>query len=248
MSLIHNILLRGINAVYNQAINVATKGTTKDKLDFASFAFMWGEVIHEHHETEETELFPEINRMTGVEGLMDGNVQEHTAFHEGLGNFTTYLGKVRKEEEELDGVKLNGIIDSFMPVLRTHLDNEIDTISALGKFEDKIDWMPWFKKKVDEIAGKAMKTSQYRVSPNHFRRVYVTPKLRTDTVIFQNEIFPMVFILHDKTFDGGVWKDFPPVPWIVSLLLRFFFMNTHKDWWRFAGCDFNSQPKELPFA
>lgn len=171
MSIIHNALIRGINAVYVQAINVATKGTPKDKLDFANFAYMWGEVIHEHHETEEVDVFPEVNKMTGVDGLMDANVQEHTAFHEGIGKYTAYLEKVRKEEEVLDGEKLRGIIDSFMHVLRTHLDNEIDTINALEKFEDKIDWEPWFKKKSEEIGGRAMKTSQYRVSSRHFHNV-----------------------------------------------------------------------------
>lgn len=64
----------------------------------------------------------------------------------------------------------------------------------------------------------------------------------------QNEIFPLAIIFHDKTFDDGVWQHFPPVPWIAMLLLRWLFMYTHKDWWRFAGCDFTSQPKELPFA
>lgn len=55
-------------------------------------------------------------------------------------------------------------------------------------------------------------------------------------------------MLHDKTFEGGVWSSFPPVPWLVLLVMRYLFMNTRRDWWRFAPCDYSSQPQELPFA
>lgn len=58
----------------------------------------------------------------------------------------------------------------------------------------------------------------------------------------------MPFIFHDKTFESGAWESFPPVPWIVGLVFRWFFLSTHADWWRFAGSGFDSMPRELPFA
>ena len=54
--------------------------------------------------------------------------------------------------------------------------------------------------------------------------------------------------LHDKTFEGGVWESFPPVPWLLHVALRWLFLNKHKDWWRFAPCDYYSLPREMPFA
>lgn len=164
MCLVHNVLLRGLNAIYNQARNVAARGTAKDKSDFANFAYGWAAMLEEHHEAEETLVFPGINELTGVPGLMDGNVDEHKAFHDGLSAYTAYLDKVRSGKEELDGDKLVSIIDSFAAVLRDHLENEIDTLLGLEKYEDKCDWGAWFKETIDKVVVPAMKKSEYRVS------------------------------------------------------------------------------------
>ncbi|KPM34882.1 hypothetical protein AK830_g11694 [Neonectria ditissima] len=164
MCIVHNVLIRGLNAVYNQARNVTTRGTAKDKSDFTNFAHGWSVMLEEHHHTEETAIFPEINELTGVPGLMDGNVDEHKAFHDGLLAYTGYLDKVRNGTEELDGDKLNSIIDSFAVVLRDHLENEIDTLLGLEKYEDKCDWGVWFKAAIDKITIPAMKNSEYRTN------------------------------------------------------------------------------------
>jgi hypothetical protein len=58
----------------------------------------------------------------------------------------------------------------------------------------------------------------------------------------------MTMTMHDKTFEDGVWETFPPVPWLLHVALRWLFMNTRKDWWRFAPCDYYSLPREMPFA
>ncbi|KAK7426928.1 hypothetical protein QQZ08_006520 [Neonectria magnoliae] len=163
MCIVHNVLLRGLNAIYNQARNVAAKGTEKDKIDFANFAYGWAGMLEEHHHTEETAIFPEINELTGVPGLMDSNVDEHKAFHDGLSAYTEYLDRVRSGNEEFDGDKLISIIDSFAVVLRDHLANEIDTLLGLEKYEDKCDWGAWFKAAIDKIVAPAMKKSKYRL-------------------------------------------------------------------------------------
>ncbi|KAL6353028.1 hypothetical protein LRP88_13513 [Fusarium phalaenopsidis] len=214
MTLVHNLILRGINTIYNQAVNVGARGTDKDKLDFANFAYQWGAMLSEHHDTEEKMVFPEIEKITGVPGLMGDSVAEHHAFHDGLTQYMEYLDKVRSGNETYDGEKLKAIIDSFVPVMQEHLVHEIESLVKLTDHEDKCDWAAWFKKTVDAI---------------------------TNT-------FPLTMILHDKTFEGGVWSSFPPVPWLVLWVMRYLFMNTRKDWWRFAPCDYSSQPQELPFA
>ncbi|KAF4446861.1 hypothetical protein F53441_9565 [Fusarium austroafricanum] len=225
MAVVHNLLIRGVNAIYLQAVNVAEKGTQKDKMDFCNFAWSWTVEITDHHNTEESMIFPQINEICGVPGLMDANINEHKLFHEGLDSFRGYLDKVRKEEEQLDGNKLREIIDSFMPVLRNHLENEIDTLVGLEKYADKCDWGEWFEKKGAEIGSNAMKKASHR-----------------------NEILPLALILHDKSFEGGIWADFPPLPWIGLVVIRWLFVRTHQDWWRFAGCDSSCNPQDLPFA
>ncbi|KAH7198336.1 uncharacterized protein B0J16DRAFT_330264 [Fusarium flagelliforme] len=225
MTVVHNLFLRGINAIYVQAVNVAERGTAKDKSDFANFAWSWSQEVLEHHDVEESRIFPEINELAGVPGLMDANIEEHHLFHTGLDKFREYVDKLRKEEEELDGEKLKGIIDSFMPVLRTHLENEIDTLVGLEKYADRCDWGAWFQKVAQDLGAQGMKSASHR-----------------------NEILPLAMILHDKTFEGGIWGDFPPLPWLAMVAIRWLFVRTHQDWWRFAGCDSTSMPQELPFA
>ncbi|WAO85512.1 Hemerythrin domain-containing protein [Fusarium falciforme] len=225
MTLVHNLILRGINAIYNQAINVGARGTGKDKLDFANFAYQWGAMLSEHHDTEEKMVFPEIEKITEVRGLMGDSVAEHHAFHDGLTQYMEYLDKVRSGNDTYDGEKLKAIIDSFAPVMQEHLVHEIESLVKLTDHEDKCDWAAWFKKTVDAIVSKDMKDSEFR----------------TNT-------FPLTMVLHDKTFEGGVWSSFPPVPWLILWVMRYLFMNTRKDWWRFAPCDYSSQPQELPFA
>ena len=39
-----------------------------------------------------------------------------------------------------------------------------------------------------------------------------------------------------------------PLPWLVGAAMRWLFFWKHDDWWRFAGCGYDSMPRELPFA
>ncbi|KAL2204719.1 hypothetical protein CC79DRAFT_1358857 [Sarocladium strictum] len=225
MVLIHNILIRGMNAIHRQALNVATKGTAKDKLDFASYGYQWSVTVHSHHQLEEEAIFPRIAKDTGVENIMATNIEEHEAFEAGLDTYSKYMKEVKDGVSELDGQKLIGIIDEMMPVLHQHLINEVDTLLSLKQYEEKCDLEGIFR---DEV-GKAM-------------------KIAMGSSMYRNDLLPLVFNSHDKGFGGGVWMDFPPMPWIAALAIRWIFCRTHQDWWRFAPCDAYCQPKDLLFA
>ncbi|KAH7328029.1 hypothetical protein B0I35DRAFT_6629 [Stachybotrys elegans] len=225
MSIVHNCILRGINSVYVQCVNVATSGSAKDKLDFANYAYRWYAMMQEHHDQEEEYVFPLIEEKAGVAGLMEANVEEHKTFHDGLAAFSQYLESVTEEKEELDGGKLRAIMDSFVPGLRAHLDHEIDTFNGLDKYEDNADWVKVFKESTDKIVAKNMESVEYR-----------------------QRALPLMFLLHDKSYGEGVWESFPPVPWVVRVVFQWLYMNKHWDWWRFAPCDFAGTPQELPFA
>lgn len=164
MTIIHNVIIRGVNAIYLQCINVGERGTEKDKIDFANFAARWSELVHEHHHAEEESFFPGINKLTETPGLMDGNVAEHEQFNAGLEEFERHISAVADGKEPYDGPKIKDLIDSFMPVLNNHLASEIETLLQLNKWDDKIPWKKWFE---EEIGGKAkamMAEQRYRVS------------------------------------------------------------------------------------
>lgn len=168
MIIIHNVLIRGVNAIYLQCINVGERGTDKDKIDFANFAARWAELAHEHHSAEEDSFFPGINKLTMTPGLMDGNLAEHEAFEPGLKEFAEYVLNVSEGIVHYDGHKVKSLLDSFMPILNSHLENEIPSLVRLSEWDEKIPWQKWFE---EEIGGKAkalMAQQRYRVG-GHIR-------------------------------------------------------------------------------
>lgn len=118
----------------------------------------------EHHDNEEELFFPRLEELVGVPGLMTSNVEQHVAFHDGLETLQAYLGAVEAGEDKFDGKRLRGIIDSFMPVLTEHLHDEIKTLVALDKYEDKCDWEGWMHKIALEIVAKMQADPQAQVS------------------------------------------------------------------------------------
>ncbi|KAK2013067.1 hemerythrin HHE cation binding domain-containing protein [Colletotrichum eremochloae] len=220
MTIIHNLIIRILNTVYLQCVNV--EKSPSDVQDFVSYAIEWAKMVEEHHRTEEEMVFPQIEQLAGVPGLMQANVAQHEAFHKGLHAYKDYLERVQKGEEAYSGGRLKDIIDSFMPILRQHLSDEIDTLLKLGDYDR--DWEAWFEKLMKELLAKSD-----------------DPNLKTTTI-------PLLLTNRDKTFEDGVYAWWPALPWFAILMMRWFLIPSHKKWWRFSSCDDRGVPKELPFA
>lgn len=169
MTMVHNLIIRGINAIYIQCINVGEQGTEKDKIDFANFATRWGEFAEEHHTMEEESFFPGFNNLAETPGLMDGNIAEHEAFRPGLDSFLEYVTAVSEGRESYDGHKIMELIDSFIPLLHTHLEHEITILVSLSQWDDKVDWEEWFRAEINNRAKAMMAQQRYRVSLRNSR-------------------------------------------------------------------------------
>ncbi len=61
-------------------------------------------------------------------------------------------------------------------------------------------------------------------------------------------MFPWVLANHDRVAEDGYHAAWPPLPWIGRLLINWIFFPWHKKWWRFAPCDSQGRPKELPYS
>ena len=151
MVLVHNMIIRGLNSIYQQAPNVKEE---KDISDFLTYMFGWATLVHMHHDNEEAVAFPLLEKDIGIEGYMEKNVDQHKLFGPGLKAYDAYIPAVREGKEKFDGAKVRTIIDSFGHVLTQHLTEEIGTLLELEKFADKIDWDTW-NKKVQEKAVEA---------------------------------------------------------------------------------------------
>ncbi|KAG4424775.1 hypothetical protein IFR04_002123 [Cadophora malorum] len=133
MTCAHNGILRGLNSIYQQSIYVTKPEDVKDLLKYTEFWCGW---IREHHDAEEEFYFPEVERLTGVKGLMEANVAQHHAFMPGLEAFTKFA--VETSVEEYDGMKLRAIVDSFGETLTKHLTDEIETLLELKAYDGAV--------------------------------------------------------------------------------------------------------------
>jgi hypothetical protein len=70
MAVSHNIYIRGLNAIYNQAGNVTSPTEVRD---FLTFCQIWLEVIQHHHSLEEEAHAGESKAASGFRGG-DGGV------------------------------------------------------------------------------------------------------------------------------------------------------------------------------
>jgi hypothetical protein len=160
MALVHNIMIRGLNAIYLQAPHMRPSNAKP----FCRFAVRWNTVLNLHHAGEEEDLFPDIEEMAGEKGIMDTNVEQHHAFHEGLAEFHAYVTACAVGKETYNGAKLVRLIDGFGPTLVEHLGDEIPSIENLrkygvekmkdltGKFEEEFDRIRYMMPERDRLA------------------------------------------------------------------------------------------------
>ena len=147
MALVHNIIIRGLNSIYLQAPHI----TPADEKPFGRYMTYWYNMIHSHHDGEETMFFPAIQKLTGVDGLMDANIEQHKTFHDGLEIFKAYIDAVIAGEK-YEGSRVTEVIDGFAPPLVKHLADEIPTIVGLRQHADKLTELPkLFAEEADKV-------------------------------------------------------------------------------------------------
>lgn len=128
MALVHNVIIRGMNSIYLQCEYV----TNQMAPSFLSYCQCWTEFIQNHHGCEEVAYFPIIEEAVGVEGLSEGNLEQHDAFLAGLQEFEKYVYHI--PPNQYDGRKIIELLDSFATTLQSHLTDEVIWILALSRF------------------------------------------------------------------------------------------------------------------
>lgn len=130
MACAHNNMLRALNSIYQQCLFVKEPKDVEDLLLYAKFWCGW---IHEHHDGEENFFFPEVEKITGVKGLMEVNIAQHQAFMTGLEELHKYAEETTAQT--YDGMKLRTIIEGFGGKLTKHLTEEIQTLLDLKVYD-----------------------------------------------------------------------------------------------------------------
>jgi hypothetical protein len=121
----------------------------------------------DHHEGEETVFFPRVETATGVKGIMEVNIEQHHAFHVPLEIWKQYAEACKNGSEKFDAAKFRSLIDAFAPILTTHLTDEIPTLLALDKYENKKDIVKawgafdvWVRKRADLVRFQSQVSSR----------------------------------------------------------------------------------------
>ncbi|KAK4032003.1 hypothetical protein C8A01DRAFT_41560 [Parachaetomium inaequale] len=213
MALVHNIIIRGLNSIYLQAPHIKPA----DEKSFGSYMVNWYNLVHSHHNGEETMFFPAIERLTGVEGLMDANIEQHKAFHDGLDRCKAYADAVVAGKEKYEGSRVIEIIDDFGPALVKHLSDEIPTILGLRQYADKLAELP---KLFQEEADSAMKGISLLGLVWAFSNI-------------------------DSQYENGRWQSWPPAPAPLKILIRSVLWWTNAEARKFGAIDRTGNMKHL---
>lgn len=126
MAGIHNVLLRALNASYNQCLSVSPGDEARD---FFIFNQAFYTMLQSHHDMEEESLFPAIGEVSGNPDAMAVNVREHADFEKELLQFKNYIFET--DPKDYDGPQMKSLIDRLGPLLQKHLHNEISTLLDL---------------------------------------------------------------------------------------------------------------------
>lgn len=167
MALVHNLILRSLNAIVLQAPHI----TGADIAPFTRFILAWHTMITIHHSGEEALFFPAVERMSGVVGVMDKEKGEHEQFHAGLDALKGYVDAVVKGEEAWDGGRVVEIAEGFGGVLRGHLSGEVQSLEGLRRFGE--ERMSGVMKAAEEEAEAGMVSSLFSLSLSYFSFIFL---------------------------------------------------------------------------
>lgn len=215
MTLIHNCLIRALNSIYIQAPHIPIT----EFPNFISYCLATYQGLCKHHDSEETILFPAIEKLTGTTGLTTENVQGHRDFKEKLGSWGKWLESCHNKKNNFSAQICTSMMDDFMPLLAAHYAAEIPTLLALKRFDDKkIDLLALAKEEGEKVMGGMSKT----------------------------RLLPVFLLNHDCTFENGAHA-FPSVPAPVRWVLRSVCGRVQSAWWQFSTVGYDGNPRELKY-
>ncbi|KAF7560089.1 hypothetical protein G7046_g4069 [Stylonectria norvegica] len=220
MALLHNAIIRGFNSIYLQAPHVQDV----DKAAFIGYSLTWFRFVKSHHDDEEDNLFPKVQDLLGDDAVWTGTHEEHESFLGGLVEFNTYLTTLASPTA-LSAVELIRIMDSFKPAFENHFHSEIATIAALAGHR----------------SVPADGTPEATLASNTFK----TWGKATVTKAGMLDVVPFFLLNLDRTAEGGLWANWPPMPAPVKWGMVNLAGSWYGSWWKFASCDAQGLPQEL---
>ncbi|KAH8879829.1 hypothetical protein GQ53DRAFT_671189 [Thozetella sp. PMI_491] len=137
MNYFHDHFRRSWNILYG-ACESGRRPSNMSLKQFIDEGLHLTQYLTAHHGIEEAHIFPLLGRKMpefrsggkGGGGPAGELVRQHRQIHAGMDMFEEYLRKCRNREVELELSVMKEKMDSWGPVLLTHLDQEVDTLRA----------------------------------------------------------------------------------------------------------------------
>lgn len=146
------------------------------------------------------------------------------SFLGGLNEFNTYLSTL-SSPATFSAPALLRIMDSFHAPFEHHFHHEITTLASLSNHP---------RAPAPESPEAAAASA-----------VFKTWGKRTVTKAGVTDVVPFFLMNLDRTFEEGMWANWPPMPAPVKWGLVNVAGAWYGSWWRFASCDAQGMPREL---
>lgn len=163
----HNAVIRGLNAIVQQAPHVSDATSEdyneQDVKDLLSYVKSWTKMVNHHHHVEEAVIFPEIEKIPGCSGMTEDPRHQHDLFHPGMDRLLAYAESIKPSDYRWDGKDgMKEIIDSFAQPLTDHLSAEIDLFLGMKDVDSASLRRAW-----DYGEAVAKKTADIRMLVGH---------------------------------------------------------------------------------
>lgn len=172
----HNVIIRGLNAIIQQAPYVRDSNDPRykaqDVKDLLFYVDAWTKMVNHHHAVEESFMFPDLKKFSGNPSLMDEAQHQHELFHDGLERLLAYCSTTKPEEYRWEGSGgMKEIIDSFSKHLTDHLYAEIDEFLNMKDLDDVGLRKTWDR--AEDVAKQTGNIGML-VSPAYIRNTFLT--------------------------------------------------------------------------
>ncbi|KAJ7650089.1 hypothetical protein FB45DRAFT_997236 [Roridomyces roridus] len=116
MAAVHNMFIRALNAIHAQADTIRDDQAK----DFAFFCLSFCEMLHHHHDIEESMAFPFFETKLGA-GAMSDNVSQHRAFDASFSSFQSWFQDVYDGKATYSASVVLEKVDALGDILVLHL-------------------------------------------------------------------------------------------------------------------------------
>jgi hypothetical protein len=141
--------------------------------------------------------------------------------------FHTYLSSL-PNPDSFSATKLLEVMSRFQTPFESHFRSEISTIASLANH-------------ANSPKEGSLEERRARATFESWGERSIIQGGVTDVALF-------FLFNHDKTYEGGLWSQWPPMPSPLRWSLVNVGKLAHAGWWKFATCDGAGKPKPLHAA